>query len=533
MNEGESRSPREPWVVWSSALFNQSGYAEEARAAVLALDRAGIPVAANPTYWVPWQKQLPEMVARRLEELVAIEVPERYVHVMHMLPHHYVRAPGAVRHIGRTMWETETLPPGWADICNSLDEVWVPGDFNLETFARAGVDPRRLRKVPECLHLEWYDPPAEPLELPGVSGFVFLAVFAWSLRKGWDVLVRAYLEEFAAEDDVTLAMVVRPFASPVRERLAELDHFVRHELRRDPMRSARIIVMESSPDMPRLYRSVDAYVLPSRGEGWGRPYMEAMASGLPVIASRWSGNLEFMNDQNAYLIDCQPADVSPEAAREWPWFAGQRWAEPSVEHLRALLRRVRSRPEEARAKGERARRDIFASYGLDRVGQLMADLLRDFEPPKALPQRRSRRPHTRPRYGPGQAEAALSELEQAARAAPEDSGAAYRLAVAYLAVGRTEEGKEELLRALERTEARGEDSGAHMADAYLLLASLGLEEDRLIWAAHRARDAVELDPGLGAAFTVLADAVEAMGLQVAARQARIRAAAVAQHEAGC
>jgi glycosyltransferase involved in cell wall biosynthesis len=45
-----------------------------------------------------------------------------------------------------------------------------------------------------------------------------------------------------------------------------------------------------------LYRSVDAFVLPSRGEGWGRPYMEAMSMGLPVIATNWSGPTEFVNE---------------------------------------------------------------------------------------------------------------------------------------------------------------------------------------------------------------------------------------------
>ena len=55
--------------------------------------------------------------------------------------------------------------------------------------------------------------------------------------------------------------------------------------------------------MPRLYAAADAYVMPSRGEGWGRPYMEAMAMGLPTIGSRWSGNLAFMHDGNAFLVD--------------------------------------------------------------------------------------------------------------------------------------------------------------------------------------------------------------------------------------
>ena len=62
--------------------------------------------------------------------------------------------------------------------------------------------------------------------------------------------------------------------------------------------------------MPRLYAAADAYVLPTRGEGWGRPYMEAMAMGLPTIGSRWSGNLEFMHDGNAWLVDGELVPVA-------------------------------------------------------------------------------------------------------------------------------------------------------------------------------------------------------------------------------
>jgi glycosyltransferase involved in cell wall biosynthesis len=55
-------------------------------------------------------------------------------------------------------------------------------------------------------------------------------------------------------------------------------------------------------DIPRLYAAVDCFVLPTRGEGWGLPIFEAMAMGLPVIATNWSGQVDFMNENNAFPI---------------------------------------------------------------------------------------------------------------------------------------------------------------------------------------------------------------------------------------
>lgn len=68
---------------------------------------------------------------------------------------------------------------------------------------------------------------------------------------------------------------------------------------------ARLIVKSGhveQRDMASLYRSADAFVLPSRGEGWGRPHVEAMAMGLPVIATNWSGSTEFLRPDASYPL---------------------------------------------------------------------------------------------------------------------------------------------------------------------------------------------------------------------------------------
>jgi glycosyltransferase involved in cell wall biosynthesis len=104
--------------------------------------------------------------------------------------------------------------------------------------------------------------------------------------------------------------------------------------------------------------------------------MEAMAMGLPTIGTRWSGNTEFMNDDNSYLVE--PADIVdvPDCAlREAPTYRGHRWAEPSVEHLRQLIRRVFEHRDEARAKGARARQDVTEKYDVAVVCRKIAERL--------------------------------------------------------------------------------------------------------------------------------------------------------------
>ena len=62
--------------------------------------------------------------------------------------------------------------------------------------------------------------------------------------------------------------------------------------------------------LPRLYRAADAFVLPSRGEGWGRPHAEAMAMGLPGVATNWSGPTAFLSNDTGYPLEYSVAPVS-------------------------------------------------------------------------------------------------------------------------------------------------------------------------------------------------------------------------------
>jgi glycosyltransferase involved in cell wall biosynthesis len=115
-------------------------------------------------------------------------------------------------------------------------------------------------------------------------------------------------------------------------------------------------------EMPGLYRAANAFVLPSRGEGYGRPYLEAMVSGLPVIATRWGGSLDFLNDDNSYLVDCNVVDVSAAGVRDTPDYSGHRWAEPDVDSLRRAMRAVFEDRDEAARRAARGRRTALENH---------------------------------------------------------------------------------------------------------------------------------------------------------------------------
>ena len=102
--------------------------------------------------------------------------------------------------VGRTMFETWSLPAPWVPRLNEMDEIWVPTEFNVDSFRRAGVTVP-LHVVPGGIDADVYRPDAAPLDIPGLRSTVFLSVFEWTLRKGWDVLLEAWAEAFDRDDD--------------------------------------------------------------------------------------------------------------------------------------------------------------------------------------------------------------------------------------------------------------------------------------------------------------------------------------------
>ena len=207
--------------------------------------------------------------------------------------------------------------------------------------------------------------------LDGRKAFVFLSVFKWEYRKGWDVLLRSYLQEFDSLDGVCLYLLTNPYHSDSDFSNKILEYVEDIKLEKPVNGWAPVYVIDShiaQVDFPKLYKAADAFVLPSRGEGWGRPIVEAMAMSMPVIATNWSGPTEYLTDENSYPL---PVDKMSEVT-DGP-FKGHLWAEPSVDKLRFLMQHVVSNPEEAKRKGQKAREDMIDKFSPKIVANIVFD----------------------------------------------------------------------------------------------------------------------------------------------------------------
>ncbi len=365
-------------VVWNAPLLDPSGYADEARHFLFALaseSENGSPPASREIRWSQKITPLSSERQRVLREALSRPAPPSPVQVWHILAPHFGYDPSAKANIGRTMFETDRLPQAWVEACNRMEAVWVPSSFNVETFAFAGVDRNKLRIVPGAIDLTPYRHDLRPLPIDGAKGYHFLSLFDWTLRKGWDVLIRAFVEEFRAEEDVALIVKTHSSLGYTTEAVvAQVSDFLTQTLGIDPDSCPDIIFQDATltdAQMPHLYRAADAYVTPTRGEGWCRPAMEAMAMGLPVIATGWSGQTAFLKEENSLLLDYTLVEVPERAVREAETFRGHRWAEPSVGHLRELMRRAFTDREGMKALGAKGRAHLEAEFTYPAVAKIL------------------------------------------------------------------------------------------------------------------------------------------------------------------
>src|SRR5262249_48893364 len=112
------------------------------------------------------------------------------------------------RRIGRTAFWTDRVPSRWVEPCNAMDEIWVPSSFHSEALLASGVSAEKIGVLPPCVDTELFHPGSSPLSIPHRRGFNFLSITGTHDRKGMDVLLRAFLQEFTAGDNVSLLLKV-------------------------------------------------------------------------------------------------------------------------------------------------------------------------------------------------------------------------------------------------------------------------------------------------------------------------------------
>jgi glycosyltransferase involved in cell wall biosynthesis len=250
-------------------------------------------------------------------------------------------------------WEESGFPAAWvADFNAHLDGVTCLSSHVEKVLLDNGVHIPMATSGAGVDHWERIVP-STGYSVTG-RAFRFLHVSSCFPRKGIDTLLDAYGKAFTNADDVSL--IVKTFTNPHNEI-----HSLLAERRSHTSSYPDVVVIEgdlSESDLKALYQQCHALVAPSRAEGFGLPIAEAMLTGLPVITTAWSGQLDFCTEQTSWLVDYsfQPAQTHFEVFDSV-------WADPDVGSLTKALSTVFNLPEaERRAKVQAGRELLLENF---------------------------------------------------------------------------------------------------------------------------------------------------------------------------
>jgi glycosyltransferase involved in cell wall biosynthesis len=372
-------------VVWMGPAYDRGGYGAVTRNYLLGLARIGFPVKLLP--YGPRHAEIDDDVASELRSLERAPVGSSPALVVHGTPDSFGFAPpfGFVRRIGCTIFETDGLPRHWIAPCNSMDEVWVPSHFNIDTFTRAGVDAAKLATIPYGIDTSQYTPSETARD---ERPFTFLYVCSFTWRKGLDLLLESFLNEFQ-RGEARLVMRVysegyEGVAGDEVERVLYEAVDGRIEKTAEERPEVKVITQtQSSAELKRLYESADLYISTDRANGWGVPCQEAMALGVPAATIDWSGSTEFMHEDNSVLI--HPEDelvpVDPRLADAVPeLYADQRWARVEPTEVRRAMRWALENPVQLAAIARAGQQHVRSALGLEDVARCAVDRLSTLEP---------------------------------------------------------------------------------------------------------------------------------------------------------
>jgi len=265
--------------------------------------------------------------------------------------------------IGVWAWEVEEFPGDLHGSGRLVDEVWTCSGHARRAIA-AGVDVPVYRVPPPVLPRPVVARTRQQLGLPDGFSFLFcFDFFSVADRKNPFAVIDAFRRAFAPGEGPHL--VIKSINGEAM--LPDLERVRLHAAGRDDVHVVDGYV--SALDQAALVTACDAYVSLHRAEGFGYTMAEAMLAGRPVVATGYSGNLEFMDERNSFLVGY---DLVPIGEGKGPYPATSQWADPDLDEAAAALRRIVDDPAGAAAVGERARQDIARFHSAEARAPLVA-----------------------------------------------------------------------------------------------------------------------------------------------------------------
>lgn len=367
-------------IIFDAPSGFANGYGKAAMMLAQGLIEEGIDLHVINSHWATnSKKHMPEIVEQAMDK-GETELDSFYVK---LFPANEFKNVVAERFIGFSMLEASHVGQPWVDAINAnCEALVVPCEQNRNMFRNSGVL-KDIGVVGLGIDPELF--PYKKRELDK-QDFVFGIMGTLTYRKGVDILMEAFRIAFGDNENVRLYIKTRDINGKA------FNYYLNKEQIKgnDPQIVLNTSVMSPDQLVKDFFHKIDCFVFPTRGEGFGLPPLEAMATGLPVIATNWSGPAEYMRHNHSYPLSCNMVPVPYDEGldgngrkinkdfRGYPpeiYNPKMHWAEVDPEELAEKMVDVYENQEKAIRKGQRAAKYVRNNWSHRHAACRLIDFL--------------------------------------------------------------------------------------------------------------------------------------------------------------
>lgn len=365
-----------PQVAFYSYAFARTGYGTAARGYIHAFDAARIPFDIVSLDRVPRRQLNDPLVHAHMATGKRPFAP--FLHLWHAEPHNAMRLQ---RHFARlamlTTWETESLPVSYIDALNQTGEVWVPSEYNRRVFSsQLSVPVFRIPHPVNELAAPRFDALTfdREMEIPEGS-FIATCIGTWQERKNLDGTIEAFLRAFPRQKDAYLILKTSFAFLDQKQARQQIAAAIARANPPDPAAAEKRIRIFYYPwpesCIASLLRRADCYLSLHRGEGWCYPLFDAASLGTPVVATGYSGPMDYLDEQHHRLVGYRMTAANKIQHKiRFAFDSSMSWAEPDLDHAAEHLRALYEDRAAARKLALEAATRIRREYSLEAVGQM-------------------------------------------------------------------------------------------------------------------------------------------------------------------
>jgi len=376
-------------VILRAPLLTMSGYGVHSRQVFRWLETKNVKITSQCLPWgiTPWYVNS-DMIDGLVGRIMATAAPingKADISFQVQLPNEWDTNIAHIN-IGITAAvETDKCNPKWAAACNKMDKIIVPSQFTKSCLTNSGNITTEIEVIPEaffeCLEEESNE---KVLDLDFSTDFNFL-IFGqvtghnpYSDRKNTFFMLKWMCEEFKDNPDVGIVIKTNNGRNSTSDRTLTSNMLGKllSEVRKGPY--PKVYMLHGALEQEEIQsvyqnKKIKALVSATRGEGYGLPLLEASVCGLPVMATNFSGHLDFLNKGKFISFNYNLSPVHPSRIDGEIFVQGSRWAEVDEKDFKSKLRKFYKSPQKPKEWAKELSSTLKSEYSQTAINKLYSN----------------------------------------------------------------------------------------------------------------------------------------------------------------